>query len=54
MCRLKLAAGCQQNLRDRLAAAAWAAQFGIGGYSSDIAALRSYAANLSLMPEQAQ
>lgn len=26
--------------------------FGIGGYSSDIAALRSYAANLSLMPEQ--
>jgi len=32
----------------------WAAQFGIGGYSSDIAALRSYAANLSLMPEQAQ
>jgi hypothetical protein len=34
--------------------AAWAAQFGIGGYSSDIAALRSYAANLSLMPEQAQ
>ena len=29
-------------------------QFGIGGYSSDIAALRSYAANLSLMPEQAQ